>query len=45
MTEKLIGEKEKWTNEGNDKPEAADSLSHNTSHAQHLYQVSKSVAQ
>ena len=33
----FIGEKEKWTNKGN------DSLSHNTtSHTQHLYQISKS---
>ena len=39
----FIGEKEKWTNEGNNKQQHADSLSHNTtSHTQHLYQISKS---
>ena len=29
VTENLIGEKEKWTNKGNDKQEEADSLLHN----------------
>ena len=39
----FIGEREKWTNKGNDKQEEADSLLHNTtSHTQHLYQISKS---
>ena len=38
-TETLLGEKEKWTNKGNDKQQHADSLLHNTtSHTQHLYQ-------
>ena len=30
MTKSFIGEKEKWTNKGNDKQEEADSLLHNT---------------
>ena len=39
----LIAEKEKPTNNGNDKQEEADSLLHNTiSYTQHLYQTSKS---
>ena len=43
VTKSFIGEKEKWTNKGNDKQEAADSLLQNTtSHTQHLYQISKS---
>ena len=43
VTEILNGEKEKWTNKGNDKQEEADSLLHKTtSHTQHLYQISKS---
>ena len=43
VTEIFIGEKEKWTNKGNDKQEEADSLLHNIkSHTQHLYQISKS---
>ena len=29
-----VGEKEKWTNKGNDKHEDADSVLHNTSHTQ-----------
>ena len=42
VTENLFGDKEKWTNEGNDKQQHADSLLHDTtSHTQHLYQVSK----
>ena len=37
VTENLLGEKEKWTNKGNDKQQHADSLFHNTtSHTQHL---------
>ena len=41
-TENLTGEKEKWTNKGNDKHQEADSLLHNAiSHTQHLYQISK----
>ena len=39
------GEKEKWTNKENDKQEEADSLLHNTSYTQHLYQISKSYVQ
>ena len=43
VTEIFIGEKEKWTNKGNDKQEDVDSLLHNTTrHTQHLYQISKS---
>ena len=43
VTKSFIGEKEKWTNKGNDKQQHADSLLHNTtSHTQHLYQISKS---
>ena len=39
-TKSFIGEKEKWTNKGNDKQQHADSLLHNTtSHTQHLYQI------
>ena len=42
----FIGEEEKWTNNGNDKQEEADSLLHNTaSYTQHLYQISKSQVQ
>ena len=42
----FIGEKEKWTNKGNDKQQHADSLLHNTTiHTQYLYQISKSSAQ
>ena len=42
VTKSFIGEKEKWTYNGNDK-QHADSLLHNTtSHTQHLYQISKS---
>ena len=41
VTENLLGDKEKWTNKGNDKQQHADSLLHNTT-SQHLYQVSKS---
>ena len=38
VTENLFGDKEKWTNKGNDKQQHADSLLHNTtSHTQHLY--------
>ena len=45
VTENLLGEKEKWTNK-KDKQQHADSLLHNaTSHTQHLYQISKSLAQ
>ena len=43
VTENLLGEKEKWTNKGNDKQQHADSLLHNaTSHIQDLYQISQS---
>ena len=43
VTEIFIGEKEKWTNKGNNKQEEANSPLHNTtSHTQHLYQISKS---
>ena len=43
LTKSFIGEKEKWTNKGNDKQQHADSLLHNTtSNTQHLYQISKS---
>ena len=46
VTENLLGEKEKWTNKGNDKQQHTDSLLHNTtSHTQHLNQISKSYAQ
>ena len=42
----IIGEKEKWTNNWNDKQEEADSLLHNsTNYTQHLYQISKSLVQ
>ena len=41
----FIGEKDKWTNVGNDKQEEADSLLHNTNHTQYLYHISKSYAQ
>ena len=38
----FIGEKEKWTNTGNDKYENADSFLHDTSgRTQCLYQISK----
>ena len=30
VAENFLGEKEKWTNEGNDKQQHADSLLHNT---------------
>ena len=40
VMEIFIGEREKWTNKGNDKQEEADSLLH--SYTQHLYQNSKS---
>ena len=40
VTEIFIGEREKWTNKGNDMQEEVDSLLHNTtSHTQHLYQI------
>ena len=43
MTEIFVGEKEKKTNNGNDKQEEADSLLYNTtSYTQHLFQISKS---
>ena len=43
VTKSFTGEKEEWTNKGNDKQQHADSLLHNTtSHNQHLYQISKS---
>ena len=43
VTENLLGEKEKWTNKGNDKQPHAGPLLHNTtSHTQHLYKISKS---
>ena len=43
VTEISIGEKEKWTNKGNDKQEEANSLLYNIrSYTQHLYQISKS---
>ena len=43
VTENFVGEKEKWTNNGNDKQEEAASLLHNTtSYIQYLYQISKS---
>ena len=46
LTSNFIGEKEKWTNKGNDKQEDADSVLHNTtSHTQCLYQISKSLVQ
>ena len=42
LTKDFIGEKEKWTNKGNDKHEDADSFLHDTSdHTQCLYQNSK----
>ena len=42
VTENLLGEKEKWTNKGNDKQQYTDSLLHNrTGHTQHLYQILK----
>ena len=38
VTENLLGEREKWTNKGNDKQQHAVSLLHNTtSHTQYLY--------
>ena len=46
VTEIFTGEKEKWTNKGNDKKEEADSLLHKTtSYTRHLYQISKSYVQ
>ena len=42
LTKMFIGEKEKWTNKGNDRHEDAGSILHSTSsHAQCLYQISK----
>ena len=42
VKEIFIGGKEKWTNNGNDKQEEADSPLHNTrSYTQCLYQISK----
>ena len=32
MMEKIIGKKDEWTNNGNDKPYVADSLIHVTMH-------------
>ena len=44
VTENLLGEKEKWTNKGNDKLQHAESLLHNTrSHNQHLYQIQRGM--
>ena len=46
VTKTFIGEKEKWTNKGNDKYDDADSLLHKTtSRIQCLYQISKSKVQ
>ena len=46
VTKSFIGEKEKWTNKGNDKQQHADSLFYNTtSHTQHFYQISNSLVQ
>ena len=46
VTENLIDEKEKWTNEETSKHQEADSLLHNaTRHIQHLHQISKSWVQ
>ena len=43
LTKNFIGEKEKWTNKGNDKHKDAGSVLHNTrSHSQCLCQISKS---
>ena len=43
LTKYFIGEKEKWTNKGNDKHEDADSFLHKTGDCtQYLYQISKS---
>ena len=43
VMEIFIGEREKWTNKGNDMQKGADSLLHSTtSYTQHLYQISKS---
>ena len=43
LTKNFVGEKDKWTNKGNDKHEDADSLLHDiTSHTQCLYKISKS---
>ena len=40
---KFYWRERKWTNNGNDKQEEADSLLHNTtSYTEHLYQISKS---
>ena len=36
VTENLLGEKEKWTNKGNDKQQYADSLLHNTTSHTHF---------
>ena len=41
VTKNFTGEKEKWTNKGNDKPEEAESLLHDTSshtHSSHRLQ-------
>ena len=42
MAKEFTGEKEKFTNKGNEKHEDADSLLCNTIHIQCLYQISKS---
>ena len=42
VSENLIGEKEKWTNKGNGMHQEADSLLHNATNTQHLYQISRS---
>ena len=43
LTKTFFGEKEKWTNKGNEKHEDADFLLHDTTcHTQCLYQISKS---
>ena len=43
VTEVIMREKEKWTNNGNDKQKVADFFIHDTTcHTQCLYQISKS---
>ena len=43
LKKNVIGEKEKWTNKGNDKHEDANSVLHDTSNCtQCLYKISKS---
>ena len=43
VTKNSTGEKENWTNKGNDRHENTNSLLHNiTNHTQCLYQISKS---